>query len=295
MSDSSQKKILVLGSSGFLGTFFVNAFYNKFSIFITHHHKKIHSDSIQVDITSFNSLEKIFQISKPDIVLNLCSIYINPEFCEKNKNLVLSINGDSLKTISKLCNKFSSFLLHFSTDYVFDGKKGNYSEDDPVSPINFFGKSKAIAEKHIEEIADNYCIIRTGMVYGKSLIKQTLPDWILDKIEKKQKLELISDQFMTPTYIENLSNMLSEVINKEIHGKIHLAGPQKFSRHTFALELLKIMNISYDQIIPISQNSFEHIERPKDSSLNTDKASSLLNIQSESFKISIKKYLNTRF
>lgn len=293
MSNPTLKKILVLGSSGFLGNFFINRHKHDFLLIPTHNHNKIHTNSIFVDITSINSLEKIFQSSQPDLVLNFCSVYKNPEFCEQNKNLVMAVNGDSLKTISKLCNNFSSSLIHFSSDYVFDGINGNYLEDHPVNPINFFGKSKVVGEKHVEEFANDYCIIRTGMVYGTSPIKQTLPDWILNKIEKQQKLELISDQFMTPTYIENLMDMLIEVIKKNIGGKIHLSGPQKFSRYTFCLELLKIMGISYD-ITSVSQKSFEKTDRPTNSSLNTSKASLLLDKKPESFKKSIEKYLNTR-
>ena len=293
MSNPSPK-ILVLGSSGFLGSFFINHFNEVFSTIPTYHNKKIHDNSIHVDITSISSLENIFHSSKPDIVLNFCSIYKNPQFCEQNKDLVMAVNGNSLKDISRLCNDFSSSLIHFSTDYVFDGKKGNYLEDDPINPINFFGKSKAIAEQHIIENSNDYCIVRTGMVYGKSPVKQTLPDWILENIENNKRLELISDQFMTPTYIENLMDMLFDVIHKNIKGKIHLAGPQKFSRHTFCIELLKIMNISYDKITPISQKLLEKTDRPADSSLNTDKARDVLDVKPELFPTSIAKYINTR-
>jgi dTDP-4-dehydrorhamnose reductase len=286
------QKILILGSSGLIGSKLSSILESDNKVYTTYNKQKLFEHDIQVDVLSFESLERAFQLSKPDIVINLCAVYNNLEFCENNKKLVMAINGTSLKDISKLSNKFSSFLIHFSSDYVFDGNSGNYKEDDLTSPINFYGVSKVESEKNVCEISKNYSIIRTSMVYGKNMIKKTLPDWILCDIQNKKQLQLISDQYMTPTYLNNLCNMVIEIISLQYNGIIHLAGPQKMSRYEFAIKMLEVMGKKYDKITAIKCADFDsNVKRPKNSSLNTEKASSILREKPESFELSINKFL----
>lgn len=285
-------RVLILGSSGLIGNHLSKLLSKKYNVFNTHNKNKIFPNSIKIDILSKNSLRNAFEIAKPDVVVNLCAVYNNLEFCENNKKLVMSINGDSLEQISELSNQYSSHLIHLSSDYVFDGNVGNYKEEDPVNPINFYGKTKVVAEKNIQKIANNFCIVRTSMVFGKNKIKQTLPDWILAKVNDIEKLEMISDQFTTPTYLDNLCLMLEEIICNQYSGIIHLAGATKISRFQFAEKMLMILNISPKKIVPISSKDFDlGNNRPKDSSLNTDKAKSILKEIPEECDFSIKKYL----
>jgi dTDP-4-dehydrorhamnose reductase len=285
-------RVLILGSSGLIGNHLSKLLSKKYNVFNTHNKNKIFPNSIKVDILSKNSLGNAFEIAKPDVIVNLCAIYNNLEFCENNKKLVMSINGDSLEHISELSNQYSSHLIHLSSDYVFDGNVGNYKEEDKVNPINFYGKTKVVAEKNIQKIANNFCIVRTSMVFGKNKIKQTLPDWILAKINDVEKLNMISDQFTTPTYLDNLCLMLEEIISNQYLGIIHLAGATKISRFQFAEKMLMILNISPKKLVPISSKDFDlSNNRPKDSSLNTDKAKSILNEIPEECDFSIKKYL----
>ena len=127
----------------------------------------------------------------------------------------MQINGLSLKPISRLCNSYNAYLVNFSSDYVFDGIKGDYSEDDIPNPINYYGKTKLTGENNVISIANQYCIIRTSMVYGKNPVKKTLPDWIIENIKHNTSLKLINDQFMTPTFLDNLCDMVIEIIKNK--------------------------------------------------------------------------------
>lgn len=288
-----KSKILLLGSQGLIGSRLANKLRQENEVFTTYHKKNNDNLSLELDILSEDSIERVFNLTKPEVVINLCAVYNNLQFCEDNKKLVMAVNGSSLKTISINANKHSAFLMNFSTDYVFDGKHGNFREDDPVSPINCYGVSKAEGEKNVREFAKDYCIIRTSMVYGNNTIKKTLPEWILEGV-RSPKLEIIYDQFMTPTYLENLCNMILEVLTRRYRGTIHLAGKDRVSRYDFALSLLNMLKIPTDNIVKVKNSDIVGNEnRPKDSSLNTDKATSLLKEKPETINESLAKYVQS--
>lgn len=283
-------RILILGSTGLIGRKLFSLLDLENHVFSTFHSKPF-SGGFLVDVTSRVDLEKIFAQTKPNIVINLSAIYNNLDFCEENKDLVMSINGSSVETIAKLSNQYNSFLLHFSSDYVFDGKKGDYLETDIPNPINYFGKTKLQGENNVKKFAKNYCIVRTSMVYGVNDENTTLPDWILEQVMKNNPLDLINDQFMTPTYLDNLCYMILDVIKIKFSGVIHLAGPTKLSRFEFAEKLLKKLNKNLI-LKKISMTNFDKNNlRPKDSSLNTDLASKILDHKPENFEISVENYL----
>jgi len=287
----AKKDILILGASGLVGIPLTNILKRKYSVFTSYHNKQRNDEMFKLNLLSFDNIVKAFELSKPDIVLNLCGIYKNLDFCEKNKELVMGINGSSLKLISELSNQFDSYLVSMSSDFVFDGKKGNYKETDPVYPISFYGKSRVVGEKNIQDLANNFCIIRTSMIYGKNTIRKTLPDMILDEIIQGNKIKLIDDQYMTPTFLENFCSMIVEVINSHHEGILHLAGPERMTRYQFGIKLLDIMGLDKKKMIPVSRKEFNFGKTmPQDSSLNTKKAASLLKTGPEKIEISLKKY-----
>lgn len=289
-----KKRILILGSSGLVGQVLVPQLKSRYEVFTTFHGKKRFNHDLPCNLTSERDLEKVFEVSKPDIIVNLCTIYKNVEYCENNKKLVMAVNGDALKPISKLSNKFNAFLLSISSDYVFDGKEGNYKEDDTVSPINFYGMSKVEGENNIRTIASKYCIVRTSMIYGRNTLRKTLPDNILDGVKEESGFKVIHDQYMSPTYLENFCNMLREVIDDQHYGILHLAGSKKMSRYEFGVKLLNKLNINTDKLIPVKRSEFSFAKTmPKDSSLNTIKAFSLLKEKPEDFEKSLDKCISS--
>jgi len=289
----TKEKILILGSSGLVGQQLLKTIGEKYNVFTTYHNSKIQKDDIYLDLASKKTIENAFEVVKPDIVINLCTIYKNLDFCEKNKDLVMAINGTSLENISKLSSKLNSYLISISSDFVFDGKRGNYRETDTVSPINFYGMSKVIGERNIERFSRHYCIVRTSMIYGRNSIRKTLPDMILDGIKNETEFKIIDDQFMTPTYLRNFCNMLSEIIEKKYQGIIHLTGPERMSRYDFAIKLLERIGLSKEKLIPVSKNEFEFGKiMPSDSSLNTEKAFSTLKEKPERIDSALDKYLD---
>ena len=284
-----KQNILVLGGSGFIGERLCSILRNESQVSSTSLNSS--KNFLKLNILDRDVMEKIFEKTRPEIVINLTAVYNNLEFCENNKDITMKINGEALKNISKLVNKFDSYLVQMSSDYVFDGKKGNYNEGDLTNPINFYGKSKLEGEENVLNLCKKFCIIRTSMVYDKSNLKKTLPVWIIEKILRGEEIGLIDDQIMTPTYRENLCQMMNEVIQKKYEGIIHLAGNNKTSRYQFARILLSLFKLDNSRIFPEKRKNFSFGQQmPEDSSLNIDKAKNLLNNKPESLETSLKKF-----
>lgn len=286
------KKILILGGSGMVGSCLIKLLELNNIVYSTYFHNKFKNSSFKINIESEQELENIFNKTNPDIVINLCGIYKNLDFCEKNKELVMNVNGNVLKPISVLANKFNSFLITISTDQVFDGKDGNYNEISDICPINYYGKTKAEAEKLVQKIAKKYCIVRTSLIWGKNKVRDTFSEFILNEIKHGKEIQLIDDQTTTPTYLENFCNMLCEVVEKEITGIIHLAGPTKLSRYEFGQKLLECCKMNREKIIPVKRTEFIFGKyMPSDTSLNTDKACKMLSVNPEKIERSLQKYV----
>jgi dTDP-4-dehydrorhamnose reductase len=288
---NKKPRILVLGSSGLVGIPLCKILESEYELTTTYYQNKFLRNDLKLDIQNIRNLESVFAKANPEIVINLSGIYKNLEFCENNKNFVMAVNGESLKTISKISNQYNAYMVSVSSDFVFDGKKGNYSESDETSPISFYGKSRLEGEKNVQNISKKYCLIRTSMIYGKNPVRNTLADLIYSKAIKGETLELINDQFLTPTYLENFCLMMFEIIKKQYEGIINLAGPEKISKYEFGKKLLKLMNISDELLLPVSKDHFKFgKEFPKDSSLNTKKANALLKNKPQKIELSLQDY-----
>ena len=195
------------------------------------------------------------------------------------KKLAWKINVEGTENIAKLCKKHDAFLVYISTDYVFDGRNGMYKETDKPSPINCYGLTKLRGEEKVKAIADEFCIARTSVIYGSipAAGKINFALWLLEKLKKKEKVKIVTDQWNNPTLNTNLANMILEVIERRIVGIYHLAGATRTSRYEFAKLIAKNFHLEGQLIIPILSNQLQWIaKRPKDSSLNTQKAQQTL-------------------
>ena len=166
-----------------------------------------------------------------------------------------------------------------STDYVFNGKKGNYTETETPDPINNYGLTKQKAEQIIQNTMKEYCIARTSVIYGAtpSAGKINFVLWLLKKLKQKEQVKIVVDQWNSPTLNTNLAEMVLEVIQQRIEGLYHLSGATRISRFDFAMSIASIFNHDPTLIIPSESSDFSWAaKRPKDSSLNVEKAQNTL-------------------
>jgi len=272
-------KFLVTGSAGLVGNQVVNDLVEKDeTVYSTYHDTKPEFGiPTQMDLNQLDKIENIVEKIKPDSIIHLAAM-TNVDECEKEKDLAMKINAKATETLSKQAAKQKSFFVYVSTDYVFDGEKGMKKESDSPNPIGFYGKSKFEGEKSVMNSASGWCIARTSTPYGFHKKKKSFPLWVAENLQNKNKINVIVDQFISPTYVPNLSKMLIEIASRQIVGILHVAGSTRISRYEMAELVADKLNLDKKLLNPINIEQMNWIaKRPKDSSLDVSLASEVLN------------------
>lgn len=183
-----------------------------------------------LDITDENMVMETVEAVQPDVVINAAA-YTDVDGCEDNTELSLKVNGEALANIAKACKKVGAKLVHYSTDYIFDGNKNEYVESDIPNPINAYGESKLQGEKNIRENMDDYRIIRTSWLFGKN--GKNFVETMLSLSGQMDTVKVVNDQFGKPTYAADLAHKTAEVINME-PGIYHITNEGVCSWYEFA-------------------------------------------------------------
>ncbi|MBT7736294.1 dTDP-4-dehydrorhamnose reductase [Candidatus Peregrinibacteria bacterium] len=159
-------------------------------------------DKSDLDISDFNKVLDVFKRISPDFVIN-CAAYTAVDDCETNREEALKVNGDALEAIARACKSENAALVHFSTDYVFNGLiEGGYTESAQTDPINFYGQSKLRGEENIEKFMNDYYIIRTSWLFGEG--GKNFVDTMISLGSDRDELSVVCDQVGSPTYVNDL-------------------------------------------------------------------------------------------
>lgn len=274
-------KLLITGAGGLLGSRLAELAVRKnLEVYSAYRqHQPSYGIPLQLDVSDRNHVEKIFRKVNPDAVVHAAAL-TDVDKCELNKELAWRINVNGTENIAKSCKKHNAFLIHISTDYVFNGEKGNYQETDKPDPINNYGLTKLTSEERVKNLTEEYCIARSSVVYGAIPAggKVNFALWLLGKLKKNNGTKIITDQWNSPTLNTNLANMILEVIARKLTGTLHLAGATRISRYEFSKLLANTFGLNPDLITPASSQELQWTaRRPRDSSLDVTKASDLLN------------------
>jgi len=273
-------KLLITGASGLLGSKLCElAIRKNHEVYAAYNqHTPLHGTPIQFDISDKKTVEKIFDKVKPEAVVHAAAL-TNVDKCELEKELAWKINTEGTKNIAKLCKKHQAFVTYISTDYVFNGEKGMYEENDEPDPVNYYGLTKLKGEESIKNLTDEHCIARASVIYGSipATDKINFALWLLKKLKNREKAKIVTDQWNSPTLNTNLANMVLEVLERKLTGIFHLAGATRLSRYEFAKFLAETFSLDTNFITPVSSKEISWIaKRPKDSSLNIKKAQQTL-------------------
>ena len=272
-------KLLITGASGLLGHKIAQLALKKgHKVYSTYkEHPTNLGTPIKLDLTNQNEISKVITQLKPEAILHAAA-YTDVDGCEINKDLAWKVNAEATKHIAIASTNVYAHLTYVSTDYVFDGEKGLYKEEDQPNPISYYGCTKLKGEEFIKKHSQEWCITRASVIYGWGQTqKLNFATWIINNLNQGKEVKILTDQHVSPTLNTNLAEMLLEIAERKITGVLHTAGATKVSRHEFALKLAQVFNLNTNLIKPAKMNEISwKAKRPKDSSLNVSKASSLL-------------------
>lgn len=240
-------------------------------------HSVADGNPVQLDLTDRKAVAETLSKCSPALTIHAAAL-TDVDFCEDHPDVATRVNCDATGFLAEACKENGTFLVYVSTDYVFDGKHGLYSESDEPEPVNTYGYTKLRGEFEVYRRCDSFAIVRTSVVYG--LGREHRPNfasWVLGELNSGRKANVLSDQFTSPTLNLQLARMILEVAERRLKGVFHLAGATRLSRYEFAVRLARRFRLDEDLVTPVGTASIRwRAKRPPDSSLNVDKATRIL-------------------
>lgn len=272
MSNNHKGRLLITGASGLLGSKLQKIAEGKFNLILLHNTRPLSPNSLELNITNQKEVTKLFNDLKPEIVIHTAS-ETNVDKCELQKEHAWKTNVEGTCNIARACKEIDAKLAYISTDYVFDGEKGNYKEEDKPNPISYYGITKLEGENQVIQNCNDHVILRTSVIYGWHQWKQNFATWVINQLRQNKEITVVDDHYNTPTLADNLAEMTIETLQSDLHGLYHASGIEKISRYDFAIQIAGTFRLNPNLVKPIkmSQLTAWVAKRPRNSSLNMDK------------------------
>ncbi|MFZ1292160.1 MAG: dTDP-4-dehydrorhamnose reductase [Melioribacteraceae bacterium] len=290
-----KKRILLIGSNGMLGQSVVEILKlrNDVELLLASAEDVSYFPEInysKFDISNKKDVKNLIMTFYPDFIINVAG-YTNVDKCETEKELAWNINVNGVEYLAKYSVPSNAHLVHISTDYVFDGTEGPYSEVDLPNPISYYGRSKLAGENVIKRFDIKSTIMRTNVLFGAT--KFGRPDfvkWVFDSLTKKQKIKIVTDQINNPTFIDDLALAIVGICDSNKTGLYNIGGKELLNRFEFTKKISEYFNLDFSLVEPIfTKDLNQPALRPLKSGLINLKAETELNYKpktlNECFKI----------
>lgn len=279
-------KVLITGSNGLLGQKLVDYCLTK-NIEFYATSKGVNRNSIcpksnyhELDITSEDDVNSLFLSLKPSHVIHTAAI-TNVDFCELNSDDCELVNVTATRYLIDAANRVKAHFQMLSTDFVFDGEQGNYSEGDKVNPLSVYAASKVDGENLVKEKSMNgWSIVRTIIVYGngENLSRSNIVAWAKSALEKGDEINIIDDQFRAPTFAEDLAAGCMGILENDEIGIFHISGPETMSIYNIVERIANHFSYSMDKVNKISSTTLDQpAKRPSKTGFDLSKAYSKIN------------------
>jgi dTDP-4-dehydrorhamnose reductase len=276
------KTVLITGANGLLGQKLCRDFSSSHKTVATdlHPESRVFLPNLSyqnLDLTDKRALEFRVRSYDPALIINAAS-FTDVDGCEVHRSEAWAVNVGAVKNLVEVCLERKIKLIHLSTDHIFDGENGPYSEDDPPNPVNFYGKTKLESENFIKQSGIDSLIVRSNVLYGfGERVKKNFLLWLLEKLSAGDKLKIVTDQLNNPTLADNLSDCILEMVERNLSGIFHIGGAEYLSRYDFALKAAKKFGFKNEDISPIRTSTLKQkAKRPLRGGLIVEKAQSLL-------------------
>ena len=242
------KKILLTGAGGMLAQDAVTVLQPCFEV-IPRHEKEL-------DICNSEAVHAAVCSLKPDVVVN-CAAYTLVDACETEQEKAFAVNAVGVKNLALACRQAGSLLVHISTDYVFDGtKQAPYTETDIPHPLSVYGQSKRAGEQYVQEILEQYVIIRSSWLYGRG--GNNFITTILRLAQDKKELNVVHDQRGSPTWTRDLSRALKALLDSNARGMYHVCNQGNCTWYEYALRIVERAGLG----VTVCPMTTDQLQRP---------------------------------
>ena len=286
-------KILITGSNGLLGQKLVSLLSQQTDIQLIATSRGANRMGFtdgyeyqEMDITNAEQVAEVIEKIRPDAIIHTAAM-TNVDQCEGEKDLCWKMNVDAVECLVEACEKHQIFLCHLSTDFVFDGQSGPYSEEDSPSPISFYGWSKYATEEIIKRSKCPWSIVRTVLVYGitNDMSRSNIILWVKNSLEQQKSIKVVTDQFRTPTLAEDLAMGCYLVVNQKAQGIFHISGKDFLTPYEMAIKTADFFRLNKSLISQVDSSNFtQPAKRPARTGFVLDKAVSVLGYNPVSFE-----------
>jgi len=228
-------------------------------------------NALRVDLSSINDIQCHLLTLKVDILIN-CAALTNVETCEKSPDSALYVNATIANNVAVACSRLGVTLVHISTDHLFDGKRSFYTEDDPVSPLNSYGYSKAVGEEKVLRSCPTSLVLRTNFFGWGWPHRMSFSDKILQNLSNLSFSCLFTDVFFTPVVIPELLAAIVGLIELNCSGTFNVSSAERISKYDFGFRLAQSFSHPTEYILPSEYCSRSDLtRRPCDMSLSNKK------------------------
>lgn len=247
----------------------------------------------ELDITDPDQVRGAFDRHHPDIVLN-CAAYNFVDKAEEEPEGAFRVNAHGVRNLAKASKEANALLVHYSSDYVFDGAKEDfYTEEDVTRPLNTYGKSKLAGEAFLREETDDFILFRVSWVFGDG--RQNFFAKLIEWTRQKRVIKIVCDQISVPTFARDIAHLTLFAINKGLRGLYHLTNSGYASRYEVARFFLEKAGIDV-LVLPVHSDYFPSpARRPYFSAMSNAKISRALDVEIPDWRISVESHINTLF
>ncbi|MES3629396.1 MAG: dTDP-4-dehydrorhamnose reductase [Longimonas sp.] len=218
-----------------------------------------------LDITRADDIEALFDDFTPNVLVN-CAAMTDVDGCAEDKDACWATNATAVEQLADACRRHGTRLVQVSTDFVFDGEDGPYTEDARPNPVNYYGRSKLAGENAVRASGiAKWAIVRTVLVYGTgtNLGRGTIVTWLMQKLEAGEPVHIVTDQWRTPTYVNDLARGIERVLHLEKTGVYHVSGRELVSIYDLATTVAEVCNYDASLITPVTSDFFgDAVPRP---------------------------------
>ena len=283
-------KIVIIGADGRLGAALARKYARDFEV--------TNFERGQLDLGQLDRVRSILSETKFELLTN-CAALTNVDYCESHQEEALLVNAEAPRLLAEIANEKSAKLVHFSTDYVFDGKKSDpYTEEDTAVPLSIYGESKLEGERRVLEASSQHLVVRLSWVFGPD--KPSFIDQIIQRARENDVVTAVADKFSAPTYTMDVANWLRLAIDKGANGILHLANSggcswQEWAQH--AIDVCRSVGIPLkaERVGTISLADMKNFvaKRPVHTVLSTAKFAALTGVQPRHWREAVAEYIST--